>query len=220
MGWFLNVILFLLYGTNPSRNMQSGTQIPPLLYFLQDRHWFGPGPQQPSDEQRGSHVRPSRTVGTFKVISPPTETMPLLICCLLTTFASGPVFLDFDVLAAVRAGVEQACPVDSVVIAQLLVSRYVHSAVVYFPKRAQPQWGQRGVPHHQEGVATEHQPSKQHTVIQFWKKGASPLSVINRNKQRKVHHHHTSQQESLSHICLWYQGNRRKALFVANTYKK
>lgn len=147
--------------------MQSGTQIPPLLYFLQDRHWFGPGPQQPSEEQRGSHVRPSRTVGTFKVISPPTETTPLLVCCLLTTFASGPVFLDFDVLAAVWAGVEQACPVDSVMVAQPLVSRYVHSAVVYFPKRAQPQGGQRGDLHHQEGVATEHQPPKQHTVLQF-----------------------------------------------------
>lgn len=138
-GWFLTVILLLFYGTNPSKNMQSGTQIPPLLYFLQDRHWFGPGPQQPSEEQRGSHVRPSRTVGTFKVISPPTGT-PLLICCLLTTFASGPVFLDFDVLPVVlRAGVEQTCPVDSVRVAQPLVSRYVHSAVVYFPKRAQPQ---------------------------------------------------------------------------------
>lgn len=112
------MILFLLYGTNPSKNMQSGTQIPPLLYFLQDRHWFGPGPQQPSEEQRGSHVRPSRTAGTFKVTSPPTGTAPLLICCLLTTFASGPVVLDFDVLpAALRAGVEQACPVDSVMVA-------------------------------------------------------------------------------------------------------
>lgn len=47
--------------TDPVKNMQSGTHIPPLLYFLQDRHWFGPGPQQPSEEHRGSHTWPSLT---------------------------------------------------------------------------------------------------------------------------------------------------------------
>lgn len=35
--------------------MQSGTHTPPLLYFLQDRHWSGPGPQQPL-EHKGSHT--------------------------------------------------------------------------------------------------------------------------------------------------------------------
>lgn len=161
--------------------MQSGTQIPSLLYFLQDRHWFGPGPQQPSEEQRGSHVRPLPTAGTFKieVISLPTWTKPLLICCILTTFTFGPVVLDFDVfLTALRAEPEQARPIDSVLVAQPCVILDVHAAVVYFPERPQPQRGQRGVPHHQEGVATEHQPAKQHTVTQFWRKGASPLSVI------------------------------------------
>lgn len=47
--------------TDPVRNVQSGTQVPRLLYFLQDTHWFGPGPQQPSEEQRGSHTCPSFT---------------------------------------------------------------------------------------------------------------------------------------------------------------
>lgn len=150
--------------------MQSGTQIPSLLYFLQDRHWFGPGPQQPSEEQRGSHVRPLPTAGTFKieVISLPTWTIPLLIRCVLTTFISGPVILDFDVSPIVlQGGPEQTCPVDSVLVAQPCVFLDVHTAVLYIPKRPQPQRGQRGVPHHQEGVATEHQPAKQHTLNQF-----------------------------------------------------
>lgn len=55
---------FLFVKTHPVKNMQSGTHVPTLLYFLQDRHWFGPGPQQPSEEHRGSHTWPSRTANT------------------------------------------------------------------------------------------------------------------------------------------------------------
>lgn len=55
-----------LVRTDPVRNMQSGTQVPPLLYFLQVWHWFGPGPQQPFDEHRGSHTWPALTAHTIK----------------------------------------------------------------------------------------------------------------------------------------------------------
>lgn len=48
--------------TNPAKNMQSGTHTPPRLYFLQDRHWSGPGPQQPPEEHRGSHTWLSLTI--------------------------------------------------------------------------------------------------------------------------------------------------------------
>lgn len=44
----------------PVKNLQSGTHTPPLLYFLQDRHWLGPGPQQPL-EHKWSHMWPSLT---------------------------------------------------------------------------------------------------------------------------------------------------------------
>lgn len=57
----------------------------------------------------------------------------------LTALASGSVVLEIDVfVAALWAGAaaEQTRPVDVVVVAQPLVSRNVHSAVVYFPKGA------------------------------------------------------------------------------------
>lgn len=60
----INVILGCFVKTDPVRNMQSETHVPPLSYFWQDRHWSGPGPQQPSEEQRGSHTWPSLTVET------------------------------------------------------------------------------------------------------------------------------------------------------------
>lgn len=57
----------------------------------------------------------------------------------LTTLISGPVVFDVDVfMAALLAGAaaEQTRPVDSVMVAQPLVSRYVHATIVYFPKGA------------------------------------------------------------------------------------
>ena len=43
------------------RNMHCSTQVPPMLKFLQARHWLGPGPQHPSEEHSGSQVWPSFT---------------------------------------------------------------------------------------------------------------------------------------------------------------
>lgn len=57
----------------------------------------------------------------------------------LTTLVPGHVVLEVDVLVtALRAGAaaEQTRPVDGVVVAQRLVSRYVDAAVVYFPEGA------------------------------------------------------------------------------------
>lgn len=61
-GTLIFIVLSCFVRTNPAKNMQSGTHTPPRLYFLQDRHWSGPGPQQPSEEHRGSHTWPSLTI--------------------------------------------------------------------------------------------------------------------------------------------------------------
>lgn len=122
--------------------MQSGTHTPPLLYFLHDTHWSGPGPQQPSDEQRGSHTWPSlstdinikKTVALFSTLARLLNDRPSL-----TTLEFSSILLDIDVfLAALRAGAaaEESRPVHRVVVAEHLVSCYIHAAVVYFPKRA------------------------------------------------------------------------------------
>ena len=76
----------------------------------------------------------------------------------LTTLVSRPVVSDVDVLlASLRTGAaaQDASPVDSVMVAELLVPCDVDAAVVYFPQRAQPQGGQRGDLHHQKRVAPE-----------------------------------------------------------------
>lgn len=57
----------------------------------------------------------------------------------LTTVIPGPVVLNVDVfMAAMLAGAaaEQTRPVDSVMVAQPLVSRYVDATIIYFPKGA------------------------------------------------------------------------------------
>lgn len=74
----------------------------------------------------------------------------------LTTLVSRSVVFDVDVfLASLRTGAagQDTSPVDSVMVAELLVPRDVDAAVVYFPQRAQPQGGQRGDLHHQKRVA-------------------------------------------------------------------
>lgn len=76
----------------------------------------------------------------------------------LTTLALETILLDVNVLlAALWAGAaaEEACPVDGVVVAQLLVSCDVDAAVVDPPQRAQPQRCQGRDAHHQQGVAPE-----------------------------------------------------------------
>ena len=57
----------------------------------------------------------------------------------LTTLVSGSVFLDFDVFRAslpTRAAGQDPCPVNGVMVTELLVSCDVDAAVVYFPQRA------------------------------------------------------------------------------------
>ena len=57
----------------------------------------------------------------------------------LTTLSSWSVVLDIDVLLAslrAGAGAQDTRPVDSVMVAELLVSCDVDAAVVYFPQRA------------------------------------------------------------------------------------
>lgn len=128
---------------HPVKNMQSGTHTPPLLYFLQDTHWSGPGPQQPSDEQRGSHTWPSlstdinikkKPIALFSTMKGLLNDRPSL-----TTLEFSSILLDINMfLAALRAGAaaEESCPVHSVVVAEHRVSCYIHAAIIYFPKRA------------------------------------------------------------------------------------
>lgn len=50
--------------TDPVWKLQLPTQTPCLLWFLQERHWWGPGPQHPESEHRGSQTWPSATAHT------------------------------------------------------------------------------------------------------------------------------------------------------------
>lgn len=200
--------------------MQSATQMPPLLYFLQDRHWLGPGPQQPSEEQRGSHTKFSPTGGRMKLLYYCRQGLRRCLAASLTAIISGSVVLNVDVfVAALLAGAaaEQARPVDSVMVAQPLVSRDVDAAIVYPPKGAQPQRGQGGDLHHHQGVAPEHQPAKQRTVIPSRGTPASPLSVIRKDQQRELHRNRTAGE---SRSALPRQQNRASPLLcaVGNVY--
>lgn len=44
------------FTTHPSYRLHESTQVRPRLKYLQERHWSGPGPQQPASEHSGSHT--------------------------------------------------------------------------------------------------------------------------------------------------------------------
>lgn len=159
--------MHLYVSTDPVSKLQLPTQTPRLLWFLQERHWSGPGPQHPESEHSGSHTWPSATAHTQSSVQEkgPFLRRPALSSCLrfdvfharkprgragfVTALRRRPVVVE--AVGSNPAAAEELRPVDGVVVAEPGVLADVDAAVADLAQGAQAQRNQGGDAHHHQG---------------------------------------------------------------------